>query len=79
VASRRYEPISNAKGFSLTPPDRKLTLDREVIELLRDNAQLLAIADAVAATQAPSPPAISALSWWRRLARPRGRVPSPKN
>ena len=49
---RRCDAISNAKGFSLKSPDSKPTLDREVIELLRNDAELLAIADAVAATQA---------------------------
>jgi hypothetical protein len=71
----RCDATSNAEGFSLNPPDRKLTLDREVVELLRDDAQLLAIADAVAATQgddlsharAPAPS-------WRRLIWPRRRI-----
>ncbi len=49
---RRCDANSNAKGSSLKSPESKLTLDPEVIELLKNDAALLAIADAVAATQA---------------------------
>jgi hypothetical protein len=71
----RCDATSNAKGFSLKPPDRKLPLDREVVELLRDDAQLLAIADAVAATQAGDlSHARAPVSWWRRFSWPRLRI-----
>jgi hypothetical protein len=69
------DATSNAKGFGLKPPDRKLALDREVVELLRDDAQLLAIADAVAATQGGDQShARAAAPWWRRLISPRPRI-----
>ena len=42
---------SNARESILKSSDRKQPLDREVIELLKNDAQLLAIADAIAATQ----------------------------
>jgi hypothetical protein len=73
---RRCDATSNAKGFSLKPPDRKLALDREVVELLRDDAQLLAIADAVAASQGGdlSHARAAPASWWRRLIWPRLRI-----
>ena len=71
----RCDATSNAKGFSLKPPDRKLRLDREVVELLRDDARLLAIADAVAATQGGDlSHARAAAPWWRRLIWPRLRI-----
>jgi len=69
------DATSNTKGFSLNPPDRKLTLDREVVALLRDDAQLLAIADAVAATQGGDlSHTRAAAPWWRRLIWPRLRI-----
>jgi hypothetical protein len=69
------DATSNAKGFSLNPPDRKLTLDREVVALLRDDVQLLAIADAVAATQGGDQThARAPASRWRRLIWPRLRI-----
>lgn len=69
---RRCDATSNAKGFSLKPPDRKPALDREVVALLRADAQLLAIADAVAVTQGDDlSHARAAARWWRRLIWPR--------
>jgi hypothetical protein len=76
----RCDATSNAKGFSLKLPDRKLALDREVVELLREDAQLLAIADAVAATQRDDlshDPA--AVTGWRRLIWPRLRISPHKS
>jgi hypothetical protein len=55
-------------------------LDREVVELLRDDAQLLAIADAVAATQRGDlSHARTAAPWWRRLIWPRLRTSTLKS
>jgi hypothetical protein len=54
AASRPCDAISNAKESILTSSDRKPALDLELIEVLKNDAPLLAIADATAATQAPA-------------------------
>jgi len=51
---------------------RKLSVDREVVELLRDEPELLALADAVAATQASDARVRAGTRLWRRLRRVAG-------
>jgi hypothetical protein len=53
--------IWNARESILKSSDRKPALDREVIELLKNDAQLLAIADAIAATQRRARGGVAAL------------------
>jgi hypothetical protein len=63
---------SNARESVLKSSNVKPALDREVIELLRNDAQLLAIADAVAATQRQQHGGVSAsvkYGWRARLRR----------
>ena len=48
---RLRPPRARAAGDRALRPKRELPLDREVVMLLRDEPELLAIADAVAATQ----------------------------
>lgn len=49
-------------------PGRQRAVDREVVELLRDEPELLALADAIAATQAAGTTQTNR-AWSRRLLR----------